>query len=133
MVPLLIVMLFGADGGSEPASLCLKRAQWEFPKGAQTYPYETPSSEEMPRAPKAYFVRIDTRDPVDVSKTDVRVEDLDPLLEHRAEILADQRPIASLRFSFKNGPALALDHNLFYGEQSWYIRQSGKRDCPAAR
>ncbi|MGA9520328.1 MAG: hypothetical protein WBV82_02625 [Myxococcaceae bacterium] len=133
MTAVLLALLLSTDGGTEPVALCLKQAQWVFPKGAQVPPHERPTAEEQAKAPKAYFVKIDDRDRVDVSRSDVRLDGLDPTTEHRARIFADDRPIASFRFTFKDGPSLALDHNLFYGEQSWYVRKAAKRDCAAVR
>ena len=118
---LLLISLLGA---ADTGSVCLLRARWEVPTGAMT------PEQAAPSPVKKFTVRIDEREPLDVSGSACRADGLTLEGQHRVRVYADGRLVESFLFTFQGrGSRLTLRHDGFYGSRSL---TDSRRECPAA-
>ncbi|MFZ5446143.1 MAG: hypothetical protein ACOZQL_39515 [Myxococcota bacterium] len=117
---LCALVLSGVALAGETNTLCLRVAQWEFPKGTLT-------SEQDPVSPvKRFTVQLDDGEEVDVSAHETALT-LARAGRHRVRVRGDGRLRETFFFTFDGEKPLQLSYVGFY--DSWRLGPL-KGTCP---
>lgn len=108
-----VLLLLSARAWAEAGTLCLARATWADPKGAQ------PLGGRPPTPVRRFSVQVDDDAPVDVSEAPAVVEGLSRDARHRVRVFGDGLLRETFFFRFE-GPALRLAYKPLY--DSWWLR-----------